>query len=100
MPIRYCSASTSRLGRMRCGTRRGGRPSAWTAALLRTAIADPPANAERVSGWVDVWRPRAQAAVVALASVAGQAPIPVDPVALAERVTVGAAGYVAEAIGV
>jgi toluene monooxygenase system protein E len=74
--------------------------SAWTAALLRTAIADTPANAERVSGWVDVWRPRAQAAVAALASVAGQAPVPVDPVALAERVTVGAAGYAAAAIGV
>jgi len=31
--------------------------SAWTAALLPRRHRDTPANAERVSGWLDVWRP-------------------------------------------
>jgi hypothetical protein len=72
--------------------------SAWTAALLRTAIADTTANAERVSAWVDGWRPLARAAVAALAVVAAEAPEPVDTSALDERVTVSADRYAAEVV--
>jgi toluene monooxygenase system protein E len=68
----------------------------WTAALLQIAIADTPANAEVVSEWVDRWRPLTVDAVAALASVAAQAPVPLDPAAITGRVTTACARELAE----
>jgi toluene monooxygenase system protein E len=64
----------------------------WTAALLRAAIADRPANADVVAGWVEHWRPLATEAVAALAGVVAEAPTPGDPAAVAARVVAVAAG--------
>lgn len=59
----------------------------WSAALLRYLIADTPGNADLVAGWVEQWRPLAVAAVEALAAIAALAPVPIDPAAVAKRIT-------------
>lgn len=51
----------------------------WTTALLRYAVAQDPAMTDVVRGWVEVWQPRAHAAVVGLAPLFGAAPNPVEP---------------------
>ncbi|MCW2655154.1 MAG: toluene monooxygenase system protein [Actinomycetota bacterium] len=60
---------------------------AWTAALLRHLINDTPANAELVSAWVSKWRPLASQALEAFAGVVADAPVRLDPAALAARIS-------------
>jgi toluene monooxygenase system protein E len=67
----------------------------WTAALLELAIADRPANAALVSGWIEHWRPLARDAVAALAGVTAGAPVPGHPAEVAARVMAGADGDLA-----
>jgi len=45
------------------------RSRAWTAALVRYAIEQDPAMRDVVSGWLEAWRPGADAAVTALAQL-------------------------------
>lgn len=59
----------------------------WTAALIHYVVDDDTANAEVVSGWIDKWSPLASEALEALAEVAAEAPVPVDPGAVAARIT-------------
>src|SRR4051812_35154605 len=63
----------------------------WTAALASVLISDRPASADVVSEWIDRWRPRAVAAVDALAEVAVHAPVAGDPTSVAARVVDAAA---------
>jgi len=51
----------------------------WTSALLRYAVAQDPAMAGVVGGWLDTWQPRAHAAVAGLAPLFGSAPNPLEP---------------------
>ena len=44
---------------------------AWARALVATAIDQRPDNRDVLRGWVEAWRPRAEAAVAALAPVLG-----------------------------
>jgi toluene monooxygenase system protein E len=60
---------------------------AWTAALLRVAIAETPKNAELVRRWIDAWVPLAAEAVHALAEVAASAPERLDPAEMSARVS-------------
>ena len=45
------------------------RSRAWTAALVRYSIEQDPAMRDVVTGWLETWRPRADAAVTALAQL-------------------------------
>ena len=58
----------------------------WTAALIRHVVADDVANADVVSGWIEKWSPLASEALEALAGVTAEAPIPLDPSAVAARI--------------
>jgi toluene monooxygenase system protein E len=60
---------------------------AWTAALMRHLIEVTPANAEVVSAWVDKWHPLASEALEALVGTVAEAPVPLDPSAVAARIT-------------
>jgi toluene monooxygenase system protein E len=59
---------------------------AWSTALLMMVFADTPANSDLVSGWIEQWRPRAEAAVAGFASVAAEAPKTVDAEEVSARV--------------
>lgn len=56
----------------------------WTAALLRVVLADTPATAEAVEGWIDRWQPLADAAVGAFAPAFEEMPAPGSRLAFAE----------------
>lgn len=58
----------------------------WAAALTRMACADTPANRDVIAAWIAKWEPLADRAVQALAQVAAEAPVPVDPAAVTTRV--------------
>ena len=58
----------------------------WTAALLRSLIADTPENAEVVSGWIETWSPLAARALTDLAGVVAQAPVALDADVAAARI--------------
>lgn len=60
---------------------------AWTAALLRHAIEDTPANAEVVAGWIQKWNPLASRALDAFAEVLAEAPVPLEAQAVGVRIT-------------
>jgi toluene monooxygenase system protein E len=66
----------------------------WSAALLRHAITDTPANAELVAGWIEQWRPLAIAALEALAAIAAEAPVPVDPSVITTHIAAAVAAEV------
>jgi toluene monooxygenase system protein E len=59
---------------------------AWTAALLRHLINDTPSNAEAVSKWLDKWQPLASDALHAAAGILAEAPVTMDPAAVAGRI--------------
>jgi toluene monooxygenase system protein E len=59
----------------------------WTAALIRYMVDDNNANAEVVASWIEKWSPLASDALEAFASVAAEAPVPLDPSAVAARIT-------------
>src|SRR5580658_8303460 len=59
---------------------------AWTAALLRHLIDDTPSNADAVSAWLDKWQPLAADALRALAGILADAPVRMDPAAVAARI--------------
>jgi toluene monooxygenase system protein E len=59
---------------------------AWTAALMQHVREDTPASAEVVSGWLEKWRPLADEALGALAGIVADAPVPLDPGAVTERI--------------
>ena len=58
----------------------------WSAALAQMAFGDTQANRDVVAAWVAKWEPLAARAVHALAQVTADAPIAVDPAAVAARV--------------
>ncbi|MET0460506.1 MAG: hypothetical protein ABW195_14740 [Ilumatobacteraceae bacterium] len=58
----------------------------WTAALVRVAIADTPANADVIAEWIDHWRPYALRAIDALIGVLERAPVIVDRAAVRDRI--------------
>jgi len=60
---------------------------AWTAALLRHLINDTPSNADAVSAWLDKWQPLASDALHAVAGVLADAPVKMDPAAVAARIS-------------
>jgi toluene monooxygenase system protein E len=68
----------------------------WSRALVRSAIADRPENERVVRTWIERWRPLTEAAVGALALVAAQAPVTLDPAATTERVLAAARQDVAD----
>ena len=59
---------------------------AWTAALLRHLINDTPSNAGAVSALVDKWQPLASDALHAAAAILADAPVTMDPAAVAARI--------------
>jgi toluene monooxygenase system protein E len=59
----------------------------WTAALLRVAIKDTPANADLISQWVETWQPLAQGALAALAGIVAKAPVPLNPSLVISQIT-------------
>lgn len=59
----------------------------WTAALIRHIVDADTANAEVVTGWIEKWSPLASDALEALAAVTAEAPVPIDPTAVAARIT-------------
>ncbi|MET0144287.1 MAG: hypothetical protein ABW328_05815 [Ilumatobacteraceae bacterium] len=58
----------------------------WTAALVRMAIADTPANADIIAEWIDHWRPLALRAIDALTGVLERAPVIGDRTAVRDRI--------------
>ena len=60
---------------------------AWTAALLRHLISDTRSNANAVSAWLDKWQPLASDALHAAAGILAQAPVAMDPAAVAARIS-------------
>jgi toluene monooxygenase system protein E len=58
----------------------------WSVALALMAFGDTPANRDVTVEWIAKWEPLAARAVQALAQLAAEAPIPVDPAAVAARV--------------
>jgi len=58
----------------------------WTAALVRYATAQRPANRELLKQWVDKWKPLAYRSVEALLELFGQAPRPLEPGVLSAKV--------------
>src|ERR1700722_10721254 len=62
---------------------------AWTAELLRHLINDTPSNADAVSSWLDKWQPLASDALHAAAGILADAPVTMDPAAVAARIDDG-----------
>jgi toluene monooxygenase system protein E len=58
----------------------------WSAALVRVAIADTPANADLIAEWIDRWRPYAFRAIDALTGVLERAPVICDPTTVRDRI--------------
>ena len=58
----------------------------WSVTLTRMAFEDTPTNRDVTAEWIAKWEPLAAHAVQALAQVAAEAPIPVDPAAITARV--------------
>ena len=72
---------------------------AWTAALLRHAIGDRPANAEVVSAWIEKWRPLAFEAMEAYAGILAEGPVPLDPHTTSARIADEAARDIDAGLG-
>ena len=70
----------------------------WATALLRYAVAQDPAMADVVHGWLATWQPRAHMAVAGLAPLFGEAPNPLEP-ALVVAAADDAVRAVAEPVG-
>ncbi len=70
----------------------------WTSTLLRYAVAQDPAMADVVHGWLATWQPRAHTAVAGLAPLFGEAPNPLEP-ALVVAAADDAVRTVAEPVG-
>jgi len=62
----------------------------WSAELVRTLIADTPANEEVFAGWVEKWTPLAVSAVEGLASIFETAPVPLVGSDVVDRVVLAA----------
>jgi toluene monooxygenase system protein E len=60
------------------------------AEFVRVAVEDTPANAAVINEWIELWRPRAEAAVDAFAEVLGEAPSPVEAALAVKRVATAA----------
>jgi toluene monooxygenase system protein E len=60
---------------------------AWAAELLRHLINDTPSNADAISAWLDKWQPLASDALHAAAAILAEAPVTMDPVAAAARIS-------------
>jgi hypothetical protein len=58
----------------------------WSAALVRVAITDTPANADVIAEWIDRWRPYAHRAVDALTGIVDRAPCTGDRTAVRDRI--------------
>jgi toluene monooxygenase system protein E len=58
----------------------------WSVAALRVAISGNPENRDLIASWIVEWKPLADVAVDGLASVAAQAPRPLDPTTIRDRV--------------
>lgn len=74
------------------------RSQNWTTTLLRYAVAQDPAMADVVHGWLATWQPRAHTAVAELAPLFGEAPNPLEP-ALVVTAADDAMRTVAEPVG-
>ena len=71
----------------------------WTAALLRHAVGDRPANAQVASAWIEKWRPLALEALEAYAGILAAAPVPLDPHMASGRIAEEAARDVDAILG-
>ena len=58
----------------------------WTAALVRYATAQRPANTQLLKQWVEQWKPLAYWSMEALLELFGQAPRPLEPRMLSTKV--------------
>jgi len=58
----------------------------WTAALVRYATAQRPANAELFKQWIEQWKPLAYQGMEGVLELFGQAPRPVETQALSAKV--------------
>jgi toluene monooxygenase system protein E len=67
--------------------RDSSRSQDWTAALTRYAVERDPAVADLTRGWLDVWVPRADAAVAGLAGLFEAAPHPIPAAEVAGAAT-------------
>ena len=81
-----------------CRQRDTQRSHDWTTSLLRYAVAQDPAMADVVHGWLATWQPRAHTAVAGLAPLFGEAPHPLEP-ALVVTAADTAVRTVAEPVG-
>jgi hypothetical protein len=63
---------------------------------MQVAFADAASNAAVVSEWIERWRPLAIDAVEARWRALTQAPVPLDPAAIARRVAATCAHEIAE----
>jgi len=71
----------------------------WSGALARIAFNDAPTNRDVTAEWIAKWEPLAARAVQALAQVAAEAPIPIDPATVTTRVLESARMEVASLLG-
>ena len=67
--------------------RDSARSQNWTSALVQYAVEKDPGLADAVRGWLEVWTPRADAAVAGLAGLYSSAPAPLDAAAVRETAT-------------
>jgi toluene monooxygenase system protein E len=58
----------------------------WTVALVRYAIAQRSANTALIKQWMDHWKPLAYRGMEGIVKLFGQAPRPVEPEAISEKV--------------
>jgi|GEM_PF-348862 len=58
----------------------------WTGALVRYAVVQRGANTALIKQWVDRWQPLAYRSIDGIVKLFGQAPCPVKPEAVAEKV--------------
>jgi toluene monooxygenase system protein E len=63
------------------------------------ALDDTPANRDVIAEWIAKWEPLATRVVQALAQVAAEAPIPVDPALVSARVLESARKETASLLG-
>ena len=59
---------------------------AWATELMRHLINDTPSNADAISAWLDKWQPLASDALHAAAAILAEAPVTMDPAAVAARI--------------
>lgn len=72
------------------------RSKDWSKALLAYAIDKRPDNREAVAGWIDTWRPRAEAAVAAASAMLADRAWPADRGDLAQVVGEAYDGFLAD----